>query len=486
MRRLALLILISTALAQTGPAAQPAPAQNAGYIDAYTAWDEGHYVVALERLKALLPGADEATFEHIALLTGELYQTHEVTADGRNPSLSLDGTLIAYETGSGGAAATRIVRNAPGFPLVVSFTGTGAVIGPTSKQIAYRYGAGRMAIRNVGAFLGDPIALTPGGASAAVWSTDGAALYFIDAPADAAAQQVFSMPASGGAARPLTTLAGRKSNLRLIPGGAALLFTTGGGGGRGGGQATPQVQSYIDLRTGEAGVFEDASTPPVFSADGGTLAYIARDGGVSRLRIRSGRAPATTALETTDRIDAPALSPDGSRVAFQRMLRDDWEIFVSDREGKDVRRVTREIQHDLLPRFLTNDRLFALVGEARHRRSHVYDLTTGTGQRVFHNNTIRTIAPEYIWQTSQDGARVLIQADRDGNTVSPERGVYVVDLTKKISRADLSARIDAMLEAERGLRAFAARVTRPLDASIRQIVDSASVSRVYGYEKALF
>ena len=488
MRRLALLILVSAALAQTGPAAQPAPAQNPGYTGAYTAWDEGDYVVALERLKALLPAADEATFEQIALLTGELYQTTEVTADGRNPSLSPDGTLLAYETGTGGDAATRIVRNAPGFPLAGGFNSTGAVISPTSKQVAYRYGNGAIAIRSVGA-MGDPVAQTPGAASAAVWSADGATLYFIDAPADAATQQIFSMPASGGAPRPLTTIPGRKSNLRLVSGGAALLFTSGGSGGRGGGPSTPPVQGYIDLRTGEAGTFEDASTPPVFSADGGTLAYIARDGAVSRLIVRPakmGTGTNFTVFETADRIDAPALSPDGSRVAFQRMLRDDWEIFVSDREGKDVRRVTREIQHDLLPRFLTNDRLFALVGEARHRRSHVYDLNTGERQRVFHNNTIRTIAPEYIWQTSTDGARVLIQADRDGNTVSPERGVYVVDLTKKISRADLSARLDAMLAAERGLRAFAARVTKPLDATIRQIVDSASVSRVFGYEQALF
>ena len=29
----------------------------------------------------------------------------------------------------------------------------------------------------------------------------------------------------------------------------------------------------------------------------------------------------------------PALSPDGSRVAFQMMTKDDWEIYVVDRDG---------------------------------------------------------------------------------------------------------------------------------------------------------
>ena len=36
---------------------------------------------------------------------------------------------------------------------------------------------------------------------------------------------------------------------------------------------------------------------------------------------------------TTLRLDAPAVSADGSRIAYQMMPRDDWEIFVADRDG---------------------------------------------------------------------------------------------------------------------------------------------------------
>ena len=79
------------------------------------------------------------------------------------------------------------------------------------------------------------------------------------------------------------------------------------------------------------------------------------------------------------------------------MPKEDWEIYVAARDGKDETRVTREIQHDILPRFLTNDRLIATIGEARHRRSHLYDLTSLKRTRLFHNNTVRTIAPEYVW-----------------------------------------------------------------------------------------
>src|SRR5687767_3375771 len=84
----------------------------ATYADAYDAWDRGDYAVALERLKALVPAADETTFETIALLTGELYETREVTPDGRVPSISADGALIAFETGPATAPQIRIVKNA--------------------------------------------------------------------------------------------------------------------------------------------------------------------------------------------------------------------------------------------------------------------------------------------------------------------------------------------------------------------------------------
>ena len=51
----------------------------------------------------------------------------------------------------------------------------------------------------------------------------------------------------------------------------------------------------------------------------------------------------------TEPIDAPALTRDGSRIAFQMMSKDDWEIYTINRDGTAQARVTREIQHDVLP-----------------------------------------------------------------------------------------------------------------------------------------
>ena len=466
--------------------ARQAPAT---YADAYDAWDRGDYAVALERLKALVPAADEKTFETIALLTGELYETREVAPDGRNPSLIAPGH-VAYETGPANAPVTRIVslNDTGAFKIVDEFEGRSAAADYAMKNIAYVTRDGGLAIRLRGEGPGER-RVTPAGftVTSLAWSSDGSRLFYTGAASASGQHDLYAYPLGVDvrATEQITSTPARETAVRVVPGGAALLFTIPGAGGRGAGTPAPAVHGYVDLASKEAGSIA-ASTPPVFSADGKTLAYISRDGATSTLMVRSGRSAPVAVLTTTDRIDAPALSPDGSRIAYQRMLRDDWEIFVSDREGKDVRRVTREIQHDVLPRFLSNDRLLGLVGEPRHRRSYIHDLSTGSSQRLFHNNTVRTIAPEYIWDASADGRFVMVQADRDGNTVSPERGLYIVDTTKKISRADLTARIDASLAAERALRGFAARVTKPLASAIRQVVDSASVTRVFGYEKALF
>lgn len=485
MRRSLLLILIAVSSA--------ASAQQQGFQYAYDAWDAGNYVVALERLKALVPAADRQTFEEIALLTGELYRTHEITADGRNPSFTAnpDG-FVMFETGPVNAPPrTRIVlfdAATARFTAAAEFDGRNAAADYAWKNIAYITRDDGLALRLRGSDRESRI--TPAGAAvtAFVWSPDGTAIYYASPVAASTDHGIHAYTlAASGQTRQVATLPARPATLRAVPGGSMLLFSLAPAGGRGGGApARGPLHGSIDVRSGAVATFEDASTAPAFSADGRTLAYISRDGATSRLMIRPADAPAKAILTTTDRLDAPALSPDGSRVAFQRMLRDDWEIYVSDREGNDVRRITREIQHDVLPRFLTHDRLLGLIGEPRHRRSYIYDLNTGARQRLFHNNTVRTIAPEYAWDASADGNFVLIQADRDGNTVSPERGVYVVDLRDTISRADLLARIDANLAAERGLRAFAARVTKPLAASIRQVVDRASVTRVFGYGKALF
>ena len=66
------------------------------------AWDRGDYVAALTTYQELLAGPDAATvLEPIALQTGELFVTTELTTDGANPVFAPDSRYFSFETGAG-------------------------------------------------------------------------------------------------------------------------------------------------------------------------------------------------------------------------------------------------------------------------------------------------------------------------------------------------------------------------------------------------
>jgi hypothetical protein len=257
----------------------------------------------------------------------------------------------------------------------------------------------------------------------------------------------------------------------------------GGGGGRGGAPALPTI-ALVNLAAKSTRTLTGSGF--TMSADGSTVAWISRgaDGSYTLntspaltekiTEIRSGREP----------INAPALSPDGKLVAYEYRQFADWEIYVS--EGTTHRRLTRDIQHDLQPRFLNNSQLIGMIGEARHRRAHLYDVATGRRTPLLHNNTIRTVVPQYSWLPSANGERLLVSADRDGDTVSPERGLYVVDLTRKVTVADVTARIDRQLAAETDLRDRVTAAFKPVADLARKVTGAASVTRVWEHARALF
>ena len=81
---------------------------------------------------------------------------------------------------------------------------------------------------------------------------------------------------------------------------------------------------------------------------------------------------------------------------------------------------------------------------------------------------------------------VLIQAERDGNTITPDRGVYLVDLSEKISRKDLIERIDNNLQIELDLFHKGEKMFKPIFKSVRDITNTVSVRKIYEYEKVMF
>jgi hypothetical protein len=488
----ALALLAAPAAAQSGVRGSPA----ARFVEAERQWRAGAYDSALTALDALLRDpAAEALRPAIAELTGEPFRSIEVARDARNPRWAADGQHLLFETGTGAALRTHVARMTDTVTRLVEVAGSGAVLHPTGRELAYlepaAAGAPPMVRWRPLVDRRAPRALATDGmvVRELLWSTDGTTLYGLAGRSGEAAMQVVAWAGATGELRTVTRTDSAKAGLQRA-GAHHLVYTLRGGavvggGGRGnvpGGGASFEV---LDLRDGRTRRF--AGRNVAVARDSGVVAWLEGNGPfVLKRLVLDGDAEPETLLRSTLPLASPALSPSGAKVAYQQMPREDWEIFVLTAAGAQPMRVTREIQHDLLPAFLSEERLIAKMGESRHRRVHAYDLIGGVRTRLFHNNSVRTIAPEYEWVPSPDGERLLVVAERDGDTVTPHRHLYLTDLTRPVTAEALIARVDSARLAEFALASFAAEAYAPIDSAVRAAVAEVSVNRVYGYARDLF
>jgi hypothetical protein len=500
MRRILGLAVLGSSLAAALLAAQrgnSAPARaEADWLEAVDDWEAGRYPDALRALIALTAGPSAAAFhDRVALLTGELYPTLELTPDGRSPQISRTGQYVTYQRGSAADVRTVLVETRPSLRVLAELPTTVASFDPAGARLAWlRAGASpeasEIVVRDLAS--GTELVLSAPGLlkTALAWPASGDGVLVIGAPAGRAASSDVYLVSSGAPPAALTDGPGLKSGLIVDPRGSVLLYYTTMAPTAGSKGAPPQAH-VLDLKTRASRVIPGVAPGTLtLSADGSAMAWIAPapDGAPTVYVAEPTGAPrAVRSAAGAERISAPALSPDGLLVAYQFQARigssTDWEIYVSDRSGSH-RRVTLEIQHDVLPRFLDNGRLLAMIGEPRHRRSYVHDLSTRARTRVFSNNSVRTISPEYGWFPSGDGTHLLVQADRDGDTISPARGLYLVDLTGRISQNALAARLQAQLRQETDLRNRMTAAYAPLDAEIRAATSRISTTRVFECQRA--
>lgn len=532
--RLALSVILGLAtLAGAAPLeAQQRPDQR--FIAAWTAWDRGDYIPALEGFAELLESpAGPRYLERIALITGEYFTTSEISEDGRALRTAPAGGWLAYEVGSGAERVTHLVdldddgRTAP-----LALRASHLVFSPDGKKAAYlalretdqlaearrvlegMAGADRqtrMRQQILIAYLeardaevvvreldsGREERLRKDGLIIAelAFAADGATLYATAAAdGDHSRSDIYAL-STVSAPIALTDGPGHKHAPAAAAGGRYLVYEVSPrsivpqrqGPGTIAQRASGVQQQVVvhDLRTGEERSYPGIAAD--LAADGSALAFLTREGfeGVIRVvPLREGAAP-VDAVRTSDPITPPVISPDGRRIAYQRALRDDWEVFLAAADGSSDTRVTHDIQHDVFPQFVTPDTLLYVKGEGRHRRSYLYSIPEEKEIRLFHNNTTRTIAPEYEWRVSADRSRVVIVSERDGDTISPERGVYLVDLRRPVSASDLRARIRENIDFERELRARGEAEFAPIADEVGSAVAEVSKTMLYEYQDAL-
>ena len=519
MRRSTHILMVLTAVTAALWMPLSGRAADSPLESAALAWDRGDYIGALNTyLQVLDSTGGETALETIALQSGELFKTIELTTDGAAPRFSPDGLYLTFETGPPPARITRLLRTYDPTKPVAELKGYAAAFSPDGTRLAYlkvepspplselhaaieaapqaqrqaRTTAfnqrltldSKIVIRDVSSGRETELP-APGMRKSGVAFTSAGVLITGVTSEQGSMPQIYAV-ADGAAPRAVTTGEGDKQFLDVSASGAVATYAVRTGvGGRGGG-GTPMPFGILRADTGATSTV--LATSIALSSDGSTVAYVTREGTEYRLSTAPAGdlTSATVARKGPERIEAPALSGDGRRVAFQMMPKEDWEIFLVNRDGSGESRLTREIQHDILPRFLDDTRVLGMIGEARHRRSYLHDVNAGTRTRSFHNNTIRTIAPEYAWVPSPDGRKLLIVSDRDGDTISVERGVYLVDLARRVTADELRVRLRANLAAEQALRAKGRRIYAPIAADVKRATDEASVARVYAHEKALF
>jgi hypothetical protein len=502
-RPLATLGLFASAVAATTLAAQPTA--NDPVVQAEVAWEAGDYPRALAIFDTLLRGPNAAAHrERIALISGENWHTSQVATDARAPRWSANSRRAAYETGTGPARVTRVVASAEGFPVLAEVSGAGLVFAPAGDRIAWVATTGtaaRVLLHTLPAsapvqvrVTGTPLDLG-GLVPAQVTFAHDSTLLVIGAPAGDTRTALYrvSLQPNGRAAAPvrISVIDSVVSDVVVARDARHVLFGVGGrsplqqgtGGAFARGPARRQF-AVLDLVTGAEWVIDGEA--PVLAARGAHVAWISRVNGTNRVY-----AATFTTLDTprevhrtTDGLDALALTPDGSRVTFQQRPREDWDLYTVPTAGGAAERVTREIQHDLLPQWLDESRLLAVMGEARHRRSYLY--TGGRRIRLFHNNTVRTIAPEYEWAPSPDGTRLLIVAERDGDTVTPHRHLWCMDLTREVTVPELLVRVQENQRLELALRASGTAAFAPIADAVRTAVNEVSVDRAYRWSFDLF
>ena len=470
---------------------------------ARVAWDAGDYPKSLQSLIALIDGPKgDALRREIALLTGELHPVHEIAADGRSLQLSRDGRLASYKLPRP-SGSYAVVALAPTVRDVAVLPGSACALAPDGSA-AVIVAEDRSSMTMLDPKSGEASLLQVEGMqiTSATFGLRGSTPYAVASKADGADRSdvyAFHRTQSGfSEARQWTDGPGFKTAIMAGAAGRYLAYTPSTRSAQGSDRLSRFRRSrgsrggvtdfvLVDRKHSMEHKFRGGS--PQFSEDGSLLMFTSpgQDGAVNIELVRLGaRAPkAKTVYRAFGGARAFDLSPQGKSIVFQSKPEDDWELFHVSTKGGKARRLTREIQHDLMPVFLDEQTVLAVMGESRHRRAYVYGLANGSRTRLFHNNTIRTIAPQYEWQASANGDKVLILSERDGNTVTPDRAVYLVDRSVEVSRADVRRRLQAQLAAETSLRERGSRMFLSIDEEVREVTSAVSTARVKGYEKQL-
>jgi Tol biopolymer transport system component len=304
--------------------------------------------------------------------------------------------------------------------------------------------------------------LTSGGENAeAYFSADGSRLIYQSTRADYPCDQIFTMKVDGTDVRRVSTGAGRTTCGYYYPNGRQILYASTHEGGRdcpprpsfSRGYVWPIYASY-DIYTADP---DGSNVRPLTRTPGyDAEATIAPDGLIVFTSVRDGdmeiysmQPDGSDVRRLTDRVGpdgGPFFSFDGTRIAFRgRPLQagaelDDYrallkeglwrptelELFVMDRDGSNLRQVTRLGGANFAPSWHPDGKRLIFSSNSHNPKGRNFDLflinVDGTGlQRITFNETF-----DGFPMFSPDGKRLVFASNR-GAKAEGETNVFIAD-----------------------------------------------------------
>jgi Tol biopolymer transport system component len=118
----------------------------------------------------------------------------------------------------------------------------------------------------------------------------------------------------------------------------------------------------------------------------------------------------------------PAMSPDGTRIAFESDRDGNPEIYVMDRSGRNVQRLTTDPARDLAPAWSPDSKRLAFTSDRDARAAADVYVMNADGSGV---DRMTSDMANWAPQFSPDGRQLAVQIDRD---------VWVIDVATRQKR----------------------------------------------------
>jgi serine/threonine protein kinase/Tol biopolymer transport system component len=361
--------------------------------------------------------------------------TADSPADDTQPAFSPDGGAIAFrsERGGGGiflmGATGESVRRLTDIGFNPAWSPDGRELLVATEGVSDpRVRRTRSQLWRVDVATGARRLLTEKDAVQPVWSPHGRRVAFWGIPAGSSRRVLWTIPADGGAAVPVTNDEYLNWSPGWSPEGSQLYFASN----RGGSMNLWRVP--IDEASGKILGAPEAITAP---SEWSGLLSLSRDGrnilyATNESKANLERAPLDPANLAAGRLEPVTqgsrgvrscdISPDGERVAFHASIPQE-DLFVVRKDGSDLRQLTNDAFRDRHPRW-SPDGSRILFQSDRSGRLEFWSIQAD-GSRLEPVTRSTGESPSYpIW--APDGRRVACNM--------PSRGTLLIDLSRPLEQ----------------------------------------------------